>query len=77
MLTFVLLVAGTDYASVLHKITFITGQSKILVKIPILDDIVRQEPDIYFFVHVIFNKDILARSVITIADNDHGKLIAV
>ena len=59
----------------LRKVVFSSGLSTIIVKIPIFDDTVPQEPDIYFFVNVIFNKDTIAQSVITIADNDHGKLI--
>ena len=60
---------------VLQKITFLSGQSKVNVYISILDDTLAREPDIYFFVDIIFNKDTLARSVVTIVDNDHGKFL--
>ena len=59
---------------VLQKITFLSGQSKVNVYISILDDTLAREPDIYFFVDI-FNKDTLARSVVTIIDNDHGKFL--
>ena len=57
-----------------QKITFLSGQSKVNFYIPILDDAFPREPDIYFFVDIIFNKDTLGRSVVTIADNDHGTI---
>ena len=68
------LAAGEDYTAVLKKITFLPHQSTVIVNIQILDDSIRQEPDIYFFVEIIFNSNTIARSTITIADDDHGKL---
>ena len=52
----------------LRKITLLSGQSKVNVYISILDDTVPREPNIYFFVDIIFDKETLARSVIIIAD---------
>ena len=68
--------AGKDYTAVLKIITFLSHQSAEIVNIPILDDTIPREPDIYFFVEIIFNSNTIARSIITIADNDHGKLHA-
>ena len=66
--------ASKDYTAVLKKITFLSHQSTVIVNIPIIDDTIPQEPDIYFFVEIIFNSSTIARSIITIADDDHGKL---
>ena len=67
--------AGTDYVAVLQKVTFLSGQSKVNVYVSILDDTVPREPDIYFFVNIIYNRNTLAQSVVTIIDNDHGKFL--
>ena len=69
-----LLIAGRDYTTTERKITFLSGQSKVIVNIPILDDAVTEESDIYFFVNIIFNTNTIAQSVITIINDDHGKL---
>ena len=58
-----------------RKSYFLTGQSRVIITIPILDDAVPREPDEYFFVDIIFNTNTVARSVVTITDNDHGKYI--
>lgn len=68
------LIAGKDYITIEQKITFLSGQSKMIVNIPILDDAVTEESDVYFFVNIIFNTNTIAQSVITIINDDHGKL---
>lgn len=68
-------IAGTDYVAVLQKVTFLSGQSKVNVYVSILDDTSPRESDIYFFIDIIYNKDTLAQSVVTIIDNDHGKFL--
>ena len=70
-----LLTAGRDYFTVSQKIRFARGQSKVIVFISILDDNIATEPDISFFVDFTFDGVTIARSVVTIIDNDHGKLI--
>lgn len=69
-----LLTAGRDYTMVSREIKFFSRQSKVIINIPILDDSVPQELDIYFFVDITFNTGSIARSIVTISDNDHGKL---
>ena len=70
-----LLTASIDYTAVFQEIIFLTGQSRVIITIPILDDAVPREPDVYFFVDIIFNTNSVARSVVTIIDNDHGKFV--
>ena len=60
-----------------QEITFLPRQSKVIVNIPILDDTISKESDIYFFICIIFNKHPVAQSVITIVDNDHGECNAL
>ena len=69
-----LLAAGEDYTTVFKKITFLSYQSTVIVNIPIHDDTIPQEPDKYFFVNIMFNTNRIAQSIITIADDDYGKL---
>ena len=49
----------------------------MIVDVPILDDTVTKESDIYFFVNIIFNTDTIAQSVVTIVNDDHGKFNSV
>ena len=70
-----LLIAGKDYTTTVREITFLSGQSKVIVNIPIRDDAITEESDIYFFVSIIFNKDTIAQAVVTIVNDDHGKFI--
>ena len=58
-----------------QEIIFVSGQSKVIVTIPILDDAIADESDKSFFVNIMFNRGTIARCVVTIVDNDHGKLV--
>ena len=49
----------------------------MIVNIPIRDDTISKEADVYFFIRIIFNKETVAQSVVTIVDNDHGKCNAL
>ena len=69
---FALITADRDYIPVSQKITFLPGQSKVIVNIQILDDTFLHEPSVYFWVDVIFNRITIARSTVTIFDNDHA-----
>ena len=60
-----------------QNITFLPGQFTAIFNIQILDDIILYEPNIYFWVDVIFNRITIAQSTITIVDNDYGKLAIV
>ena len=57
------------------EIIFLRGQTRVIVTISILDDVIPREPDEYFFVDIIFNANTVAQSVVTIVDNDHGNFI--
>ena len=70
-----LLTAGIDYTTVMKEVTFAPNMTKEIVTIPILDDTVLQEPNISFSVAIIFNENIIAKSVITIVNDDYGELI--
>ena len=66
--------AGRDYTAVSKTIKFLSGQSKILVMIPLLDNIYNRRRDVFFYVDIIFNASTIARSIVTIIDDDYGEL---
>ena len=66
--------AGRDYTAVSKTIKFLSGQSKVLVMIPLLDNIYNRQRDVFFYVDIIFNASTIARSIVTIIDDDYGEL---
>ena len=69
--------AGRNYMSLSQEIIFLSNQSEVFVRIPLLDNTFPQQPDLFFYVDIVFNRSTIARSVITIVDNDYGELILV
>ena len=67
------LVAGRDYTTVSQEIIFSPGQSKVFAMIPLIGNTFRR-PDVFFYVDIIFNTSIIAQSIVTIVDDDHGEL---
>ena len=61
--------------SLSQEIIFLSNHSKVFVRIPLLDNTFLQQPDLFFYVDIIFNRSTIAQSVITIVDNDYGELI--
>ena len=63
--------------TVSQEITFLSNQSEVFVRIPLLDNSFPRQPDLFFYVDIVFNRTTIARSVIIIVDNDYGELILV
>ena len=63
--------------TVSQEITFLSNQSEVFVRISLLDNTFPRQPDLFFYVDIVFNRSTIARSVITIVDNDYGELILV
>ena len=65
--------AGRDYTTVSKTIIFLPGQSKVLVMIPLLDNAYKQRRDVFFYVDIIFDTRNIARSIVTIIDDEYGE----
>ena len=65
--------AGRDYTAVSKTIIFLSGQSKVLVMIPLHDNIYNRQRDGFFYVDIIFNTKRIARSIVTIVDDEYGE----
>ena len=60
--------------TVSQEIVFLTNHSKVFVIIPLLDNTFPRQPDLFFDVDIVFNRSTIARSIVTIVDNDYGEL---
>ena len=68
------LAAGRDYTTVSQEIVFSAGHSKVFVMIPLIDNAYNRQRDVFFYVDIIFNTSIIARSTVTIVDDEYGEL---
>jgi len=68
-------IAGKDYIALSKEVTFAPDESQKIITIPIKDDDIPKEADIYFSVVIIFNRNTIAMSIVTIVDDDdYGEL---